>query len=182
MTTIQRDASGKRILCEIDPFQGAEGGIEWWIDCLVDEAAKIIIKPGLYLDGHTTWTDDERAQLKEAIIFRKRPLMLGRPVVTTGLRCSLGFDMEVSFEFGEEHLHDAFCHSFRYIQRMIRQQLMRVSSIKRGWAAKDHAVTILAAGEATGHAAFMPWMEARCAEQGLPKPIDLRGMGSSFYG
>lgn len=89
--------------------------------------------------------------------------------------------MFISLEFGKECLHDAFCHSFRDVQGMILHQLVRVSSIKRGWAAQDHAVIIIAGGESTDHAGFMPWLEALCAERGLPKPITLRQMGP-FYG
>lgn len=106
--------------------------------------------------------------------------MYGRPM-TTHVLYSPASTMEFRFEFGKKCLDDAFCHSFRHVQRMIRRQLVRVSSIKRGWAAQDHAVTIIAGGESTDHAAFMPWLEALCAERGLPKPITLRQMGP-FYG
>lgn len=70
----------------------------------------------------------------------------------------------------------AFEVAFRHVQRMIRQQLQRVSSIKAGWATEEHTVTIIITGRSSLHFALVTWMEELCAELRLPKPINLDSM------
>lgn len=70
----------------------------------------------------------------------------------------------------------AFDVSFRHIKRMLRQQLERVSSIKRGWATREHAITIVVTGGSALHPAFKAWMQESCEELGLPKAITLDNM------
>lgn len=73
-------------------------------------------------------------------------------------------------------IDQAFEVAFRHVQRMIRQQLQRVSSIKAGWAIEEHTVTIIITGGSSLHFAFVTWMEELCAELRLPKPINLDSM------
>lgn len=85
-------------------------------------------------------------------------------------------NLSLSTYITKNRSEQAFHLGFRHVKYMIRQQLQRISSIKRDWSAKDHAVTIIVAGGSTRHAEFKKWMEELCAEQGLPKAITLETM------
>ncbi|KAK7698007.1 hypothetical protein SLS64_012996 [Diaporthe eres] len=173
LTTIQRDESGKRVLCEGGRSQGAEGGTEWWLEDLLNYVINGIVVPihEIQLSGVTP---EDRNLYREIIAERYRPIMNGRG--SLGIPPPQHGWSHISTQIPKER-SDQACHlGFRHVKRMIRQQLQRISNIKRGWGTKEHAITIIVTGGSTRHPAFIKWLEDSCAEQGLPKAITLETM------
>lgn len=70
----------------------------------------------------------------------------------------------------------AFQTGFKHVKAMIEGQLKRLASIKQGWAAIDHIVTVIVSGGSSRHPEFIKWIKELCTKLSLPEPLFTTGM------
>lgn len=70
----------------------------------------------------------------------------------------------------------AFQTGFKHVKAMIESQLQKLASIKQGWGAVDHIVTIIVSGGSSRHPEFIKWIKEVCMKLSLPAPLFTKAM------
>lgn len=65
---------------------------------------------------------------------------------------------------------------FKHVKPMVESQLQKLASIKQGWGAIDHIITIIVSGGSALHPDFRKWIEALCVKLNLPGPLSTKNM------
>lgn len=82
----------------------------------------------------------------------------------------------VTLKITEEMCEKAFQAGFKHVKDMIESQLQELASIRQGWGATDHIVTIIVSGGSSMHPELVKWITELCVKLSLPAPRFTRTM------
>lgn len=153
---------------------GAGGGNELWVQNLLDQLAVLYRHENdedMPFELHQTFRD--------AINGVRNKIMGGISQCVAGLHPQTG--QVVSFPVTKEMSDKAYETAFQHLKIMITGQLKRLASIKNGWGARTHSITIIMSGGSCLHPSFAKWMKALCEELSLPEPLSTHSMEIQYW-